>query len=177
MGKLYYTYEVDGQKLKTLETLTTEKVLREHFGDKITNINLLYLLEQGEDVEKLCRYKVIWGYDKSKITRITELQLEQAVYAWASGVKTSIGDTLINGSQIIAIQEDFNAEMGWHPTYDLKDADWAEIRELRLDEKYKGKLSEAKEKVKYMIDNNKIELIGKNIPIKDLYAGNYKLIN
>lgn len=177
MGKLYYTYEVDGEKLKTPETLTTEKQLRDHFGDRITNLNLTYLLETEDEIEKLCRYKVIWGYDKSKITRITELDLEIAVYAWGSGVKVNIGEDLITGSQIIAIQEDFSTEMGWHPTYDLKDADWAEIRELKLDEKYLGKLKEAKEKVKYMIDNNKIELIGKNIPIKDLYAGNYKLIN
>lgn len=177
MGKLYYTYEVDGGRTKTLETLTTEKALRDHFGDKISNINLTYLLDPSEDLPKLCRYKVIWGYDKSKVTRITELDLEVAVYAWGSGVKANIGDDLITGSQILAITEDFSAEMGWHPTYDIKDADWAEIRELGLEEKYKGKLSEAKEKVKYMIDNNRLELIGKNISAKDLYAGNYKLIN
>jgi len=175
---LYYTYKVDGKNLRTREDQTTEKELIDHFGDKISNITLMYFDEIKDEIgEKLCHYKVIWGFDEERVTRITELELEKAVYAMAAKITMSLGGMMLDGKLIIAIKEDFNTEMGWQPTYVIKDADWVEIRNKKLDDKYIGKLNDAKDRVRYMIDNNRIDLIGKNIPASELYKGNYKQLN
>lgn len=102
--------------------------------------------------------------------------LEKAQYAFLTNAKTIFENgEVCRGQDIISIKEDWNKEMGWNSTfrdkdgnvriYELSNDDLKEIKKKKVDEKYLGVLANSKRRVQYLIDNKKIDLIGKGIEI------------
>lgn len=116
------------------------------------------------------------GYGATDHLLIDNLRdLEKAQYAFLTNSKT-IFETgeVCRGQDIISIKEDWHREMGWNKsfhdgerikTYELGPEDWTEIRQKGIEKKYKGVLAEIKNKVVYLMENNKTNLIGKGIEI------------
>jgi len=63
----------------------------------------------------------------------------------------------LRGQDIQSIEPDYNATMGWNPTYQLGDDDWNELKDSGVDRKLRNILSEAKQ-VSQIMSAEKINL-------------------
>jgi|DEB0MinimDraft_10_1074344.scaffolds.fasta_scaffold45563_2 hypothetical protein len=114
-------------------------------------------------------FKVRYGYEKSAFTTIEEGgDLERAIYAWTEQIPVTLGDRMIHGRSILAIEPYYNAHTGWDRLYEPKDADdWQQIK--RDCPKYDGIIENYKNHVLNLIENNQTEQIGNgNLPKKQI---------
>jgi hypothetical protein len=119
------------------------------FAKDIISFDTVYLAEKKEDEkDDYLYYKVVWGFDEERTTYITNKLLDRAIYAMTAQAKVNLGDTMLDGKYIIAIKEDYHKHMGWNYSYELGPEDYAQIRDTGVQELYKGKLEEAKIRVK-----------------------------
>ena len=110
-------------------------------------------------------YKVVWGYQPEEYIPIDETELEKALYAHISGKVAIFKEGSINGSRISVIAPDVCRAMGWNRGYKLTPEDYEEFDD-REGVKYAGYLAEVKDRVNYLINSGKTDLIGKNTDIK-----------
>ena|SRR3990167_7633314 len=112
-------------------------------------------------------FRVKYGYNVSDQVSIPESELEKAIYAQIKGVPINLGNSYINGRNIIAISPHWHKHTGWHDWYEPKDGeDWKQIKRDCPD--YDGVIETSKERVRYLMENNKENLIGKGVEIKQL---------
>lgn len=115
-------------------------------------------------------FKVKIGYGEDEAISIeTIADLEKAQYAFLTDGKVIFSNgEICRGKDIITISEDWHREMGWNRTHKLGNDDWNELNAKGITGKYKGLLTQTKEKVQYLIENQKTHLIGKDIDIPEL---------
>ncbi len=97
---------------------------------------------------------------------IEETELEKALFAFIKGqpVVFEKGAT----SRIESIVPDYHRAMGWNPAHRMGTDDWNEIESSKVGKEYVGVIGEYKEKIGFLIHSGQEDLIGKNIPMKDL---------
>lgn len=140
-------------------------------------------------------FKVKIGYNPSDFISIESLNdLEKAQYAFLTNAKVIFDNGQVcRGQDIISIKEDWHREMGWNKTfrdengniknYELSSEDWKEIKKAKVDQKYLGIMETMKQRVQYLVDKGKSELVGKGIDIqlpekpKELSAASLQLAN
>ncbi len=107
------------------------------------------------------------GYSDNDFIKINSLEdLERAQAAFLTNSKTIFSNgQACRGQDIISLREDWHAEMGWNPTHEMGDGDWNELKSKGVEKKYKGVLSEVKNRVQYFIDTKQTHLIGKNADV------------
>lgn len=116
-------------------------------------------------------FKVKYGYGVSDQVSIEEDELEKAIYAQLMKKPVQLGSAFISGSNIIAITPHYHKHTGWYDWYEPKTGeDWEQIERDCPD--YKGVIEHYKQRVQYLLSNNKEKFIGKNIEIEGL-----KLLN
>lgn len=113
-------------------------------------------------------FKIKIGYGENDFVPIDETELETALYIFLNDLKGIFKNGVVRGKDIIGITEDWHKEMGWNVGYKLGPEDWAELQKKGILQKYTAVISLAKEKVQYLLNKGRKDLIGKNIEIKEL---------
>lgn len=112
-------------------------------------------------------FKVKYGYSVADQVSIGEGELEKAIYAQIVGQPVQLDKKYINGRNIIAIEPHYHKHTGWYDYYEPESGeDWEQIK--RDCPPYDGIVAYYKERVNYLLHQNKKELIGKNVDIPEL---------
>ena len=114
-------------------------------------------------------FKVKYGFSASDTASIEEKDVEKAIYAQVEGIPVQLGNSFINGKNIISITPNYHKHTGWYEWYEPKDGnDWAQIE--RDCPNYNGVVEYYKDRVQLLMRTNRKNLIGQNIEIKELEA-------
>ncbi len=120
-------------------------------------------------IDKNKRYwKIKFGHKPTEYVSIEEGgELEKAIYAMMTGTPTQLGNKFVKGTHIMSIEPNYHIHAGWNDFYEPTDGnDWAQIK--RDCPEYDGVLEDFKTRIYYLKENNKLDLIGKNVDIKEL---------
>lgn len=110
-------------------------------------------------------FKIIFGYDAEDYVGIEETELEKAYYCFLEKKDSIFSGGAVRGSNIMAIQPDYHAAMGWNRGHKLGGDDYAELKNKGVDRKHMTYLAGAKSHVQLLIQNGQTHLIGKaNVP-------------
>ena len=114
-------------------------------------------------------FRIKYGYNTSDQVSITENDLEKAIYAQIKGVPIQLGNSYVNGRNIIAITPHYHKHTGWYDWYEPKDGDdWKQIE--RDCPNYDGVIEHYKERVNYLLQNGQEKQIGSGVKIPQLEA-------
>jgi hypothetical protein len=113
-------------------------------------------------------YKIIRGYSAEDYIEITEEELEKACYCFLMKKDSIYSGGAVKGSEILAIQPDYHRTMGWNRGYKLQVGDFRELNQTGVDRKMQIVIEKVKDKVQYLLKNNKEDLIGKGFNIQEL---------
>lgn len=119
------------------------------------------------DMAKLY-FKAIHGFDAEDFLPIEADELEKAIYAHMTGSKAAFQSGSISGSIIQVVQPDYHRAMGWNQGHKLDADDYAELRQYRIDTAHQKFLAKIKERIAFLVSNNRQAEIGKNVPIPEL---------
>lgn len=91
------------------------------------------------------KVKIISGFRKDQEDTINADEAHKAYYLFLNPDARGIfsNGVAIIGSDIRRIEPDYNATMGWNPTYTPTGEDWDEISQYKVDRKLKHLLGEA----------------------------------
>lgn len=113
-------------------------------------------------------FKIKTGYNQNDFVSIDENELELALHIFNVDGKAVFKNGVARGKDIIAIKEDWHKAMGINQAWKLNEDDYNEMAKQGIDTKYRGAITEAKERVRYLVDNKKENLIGTGIDIPEL---------
>lgn len=90
--------------------------------------------------------KIITGYRQDQEYTIDAEEAHKAYYLFLHPEKRGIfnNGVAIIGADIRHIAPDYNATMGWNPTYTINGQDWSDIKLEGVDRKLEHTLTEAK---------------------------------
>lgn len=96
---------------------------------------------------KNLKIKIIVGYRKDQSYTIDADEAHKAYYLFLHPEERGIfnNGVAIIGKNITGIEPDYNATMGWNPSYTPEGVDWTEIREKKIDNKIRDVLYIAKQ--------------------------------
>lgn len=115
-------------------------------------------------------YKLIRGYGAEDYIEIGDDELEKAYGAFLMKKDSVYSGGAVRGSEIIAIQPDYHRTMGWNRGYKLGEFDYADLKSKGIENKMRNRIANVKDKVQYLIQSDKVDLIGKNLDIPELSA-------
>lgn len=119
-------------------------------------------------------FKLVWGYSPEDYVEIEHDELEKAYYCFLARKDGVFSGGGVQGNKIIVIQPDYHRVMGWNRGHKLDNYDYAELREKGIENSCRDIMLDTKLKVEYLVRNNKTELIGKNIDLKQIQNGENK---
>ena len=99
---------------------------------------------------------------------IDSTEIERAMYAFITESSLLLNNGAI--TRIDRIVPDFHREMGWNPTHKIGPDDDAELASKGISHAYHRAIGTVRERVLFLMEHGKTELIGKNIPIHELSA-------
>jgi len=107
-------------------------------------------------------FKVRYGFKALDFVVVSEGDdLERVIYAWQTGNIVTVKDRMLNGNNILAIEPYYHHYTGWYDNYQpLTGEDWKQIERDCPD--FTNVLPYYRERVKYLIGNNRESEIGKN---------------
>lgn len=89
---------------------------------------------------------------------VEEGDLKKVLYAQFKGTPVQIGESVINGKNIISIMPDYHRYTGWYESYEPKEADdWEQIK--RDCPKFDGIIEYHKDKMLELVRTNQINRI------------------
>lgn len=115
-------------------------------------------------------FKLIRGYGVEDFISIGSEELEKAFYAFLTKKDAVYSGGAIKGSEIVAIQPDYHKTMGWNRGIKFDSYDYQDLRREGIEDSMLLKIRSTKEKVIYLMENKKENLIGQNIEIPELNA-------
>ena len=112
---------------------------------------------------KQLKIKVITGFREDQYYTIDVEEAHKAYWLFTHPEERGVfknGVALI-GKNIQGIEPDYNATMGWNPTHELQNEDWADLRHKGIDRKLRDSLSHARE-IALQVDSNP-QLLNQNL--------------
>ncbi len=106
-------------------------------------------------------YKIFKDY--TNYISIDETELEKAIGAFKLGTPVLFNNGAME--KIDSIIPDYNRSMGWNPSYKLEDDDWNDLRNSGTEKKLKACYELTVNKIEYLIETGRKDLIGKNADI------------
>lgn len=115
------------------------------------------------------KYLIVYGFDSEQQISIDADELEKAYGLFMLGGRAIFksGDA-VDAKYIQAIRPDYHSTMGWAKDWKLGPDDYNQLSDSGVDKKLKLLQSQIKTRVDYLIANDQLALIGKNIPIPEL---------
>lgn len=105
-------------------------------------------------------FKIKYGYSVADSISIPESELDKAIYAQISGNPIQLGNSYINGKNIISITPHWHKHTGWYDWYEPKSGeDFEQIKRDCPD--YEGIIGAHKNHVQNLLQQGKVGLIGK----------------
>ena len=115
------------------------------------------------------RFKVKYGYTVADQVSIDETELEKALYAQKFGEVVQLGSKQVNGRNIIVIEPHWHYYTGWYDYYEPQTGDdFAQIERDAPKELLESMIRNYRERVDYLINTGRKNLIGKNTPLPEL---------
>lgn len=112
-------------------------------------------------------FKVKYGFGTLDKVSVDEKELEKAIYAQITGTPIQLGNSFINGRNIISITPDYHRYTGWYESYEPQSGeDWIQIKRDCPD--FEGSIEHYKKRVSFLIQINKVKEIGQNILIPEI---------
>lgn len=105
--------------------------------------------------------------DYSRHIGIDETELEKALYAFITGEPVIF--EMGAATRIESVIPDLNKTLGWNSDYKPTADDMGELEQAK--ERYTGYIGKVKEKVQYLIQMKRTDLIGKGVDIPELESG------
>lgn len=93
-------------------------------------------------------FKIIRGYKPDDYIEIDETELKKAQYCFMLKKDAVYSGGAVRGSEMKAIQPDYQRSMGWNRGYAPLAEDWGEIRERGVDRECRNLIEAAKEEVR-----------------------------
>lgn len=119
-------------------------------------------------------FKVKFGFNMSDQVSIGEEELEKAVYAQIMGLPIQLGNSYINGRNIISISPHWHKHTGWYDWYEPSSGD--DFLQIKRDcPDYTGVIEYYKNRVNLLMQSGRTKEIGKNIDLPELDSGIKKL--
>lgn len=110
-------------------------------------------------------FKVKFGFGPMDKVSVSGSELEKAIYAQLKGTPVRLGNSFVNGRNIISITPDYHKYTGWHDTYEPTEAeDWKQIKRDCPD--FNGVLEAYTDRVRTLIYSGKDKEIGTLPPIE-----------
>ena len=113
-------------------------------------------------------FKAEHGYDAEDFLPIEAEELEKAIYTHMTGGKAAFLAGSISGNIITVVKPDYHRAMGWNRGYKLGPDDDVELRQYGIDTAHQKFLAKTKERIAFLVANNRQAEIGKNVPIPEL---------
>ena len=115
------------------------------------------------------RFKVKYGYTVADQVSIDETELEKALYAQKFGEVVQLGSKQVNGRNIIVIEPHWHYYTGWYDYYEPQGGDdFAQIERDAPKELLESMIRDCRERVDYLINTGRKNMIGKNISLPEL---------
>ena len=112
-------------------------------------------------------FSVKFGFRPNEKVRITQDELEKALYAQKFGIVVQLGDKQISGKYIISIEKDVYYYTGWYDSYYPQTGeDFLQI-ERDCPKEIDSIIKNKREKIDYLIKTKQLHLIGKNAEISN----------
>lgn len=125
----------------------------------------VYYLKRTK-VKKLLRWRVIYGYLPTDFLIVEEEDLEKVKYAWLT---KGVYKAKLSGAEIKRIEPDWRYYTGWSDGYTPKDGDdFAQIKRDMPTHLIEEKERIADARVKYILENNRADLLDRLETIDEL---------
>lgn len=104
-------------------------------------------------------FKIVYGYNDNQSTTVGLEEVPKAYHLFIKGEGRAIFDNgvALQGKDIMRIEPDWHATMGWNKTHKMDDDDWNEVKPLQ--NRFTELLSEAKSLAYESIEQNNPNLI------------------
>jgi len=113
-------------------------------------------------------FKVVYGFNRDQYIEITKQDLPKAYYGFLTEGKIVFSDGhAMKGRDIIRIEPNWNAVMGWHKDYVPKDEDFYNIGEQRKRVAI-DLMMQAKEIAKEVSETKNINLLSQPFIVKEI---------
>lgn len=104
-------------------------------------------------------FLVKFGFGQLDKVSLPEEEVEKAIYAQLKGSPVRLGNSYVNGKNIISITPHYHKHTGWYDSYEPNTGDdWVQIK--RDCPSYDGVLEAYQERVKQLISSGKESLLG-----------------
>lgn len=119
---------------------------------------------------KTIYYKLLCGYDKERVIRISDDELERAYGLFIMGDETRgfFKEGAVIGRDIQMILPDMQRTLGWNESHKIGVDDESDPRYMNASRAAKKLQNRVKERVQYLIENGRPHDIGKHVPIPEL---------
>lgn len=106
-------------------------------------------------------FKLQTGFNPEDFISITENELEKAIYAQITGAVAIFNNGTVRGNNILSLKEDIYKAMDWNYGYKILPEEWTEINNSLKRQGYVGLISQAKNNVQRLLNENGTDEIGK----------------
>lgn len=104
-------------------------------------------------------FLVKFGFGQLDKVSLPEIEVEKAIYAQVKGIPVKLGNSYVNGRNIISITPHYHKHTGWYDSYEPTEReDWLQIKRDCPD--YEGVIDAYQERVKELISTGKENLLG-----------------
>jgi hypothetical protein len=114
-------------------------------------------------------FKALTGFGKEREVFFTAHDLEKVQYAFLREKRILLADgQAVDGKYIQQISPDWIRTMNWNEQHTLTVHDMNEINSRGVSDEAYRLLAASKERVHYLLTNNREQDIGKNVPLPEL---------
>lgn len=104
-------------------------------------------------------FKVRFGFGVNDFVSVKDEEVEKAIYAQVKGTPVRLGDSFVNGKNIVSITPHYHKYTGWYDSYEPKDGeDWKQIE--RDCPKFDGVLESYTNRVRELMSKGEDKKIG-----------------
>jgi hypothetical protein len=112
-------------------------------------------------------FRVKYGFNMADKATIPETEVEKAIYAQVKGIPVKLGNSYINGRNIIAITPNYHKYTGWNEWYEPESPDdWTQIK--RDCPNFDGVLDYYQDRVRLLMSTGRENLIGQGVDLPEL---------
>jgi len=111
-------------------------------------------------------FKIKYGFGVFDFVSLKDSEVEKAIYAQLKGVPVRLGDSFVNGKNIISITPHLHKYTGWNDTYEPASSE--DLKQIKRDcPNFEGCLEAYTDRVRGFIGNGQDKMVGTLPPVVD----------